>query len=653
MSNIFKNYFVVLFSLFFMISYSQTSKILKADKEYGNFAYVDARQIYEKLIESGKKNSDILKKLGDSYYFNGQYVQANKWYKELFDGNYIDKGKSIIDSEYYYRYSQTLKAIGDYEQAELVMLRFAEIESKDSRVIKFLSNKEYLDKIPNMEDRYEIVNSVINTPYSDYGGTFLNDKFIFTSARLTPIQPSNMIHDWTNESYTSLFSSFVNLNGRFEEPVLFSKELDSQGNDASPVFTNDGKTVYFTRNNAKYNGKQRVNKNRTSVTKVYKATLLDGNIWGNIEELPFNSDYYNTANPALSPDDNWLYFASDREGGYGQSDIYRVGLYANGGYGTPENLGTKVNTSGRENFPYISRDNVLFFSSDGLLGLGGLDIYAVDISDSGVIGVPVNLGSPINSSADDFYFSINAKGNKGFFSSNREGGKGGDDIYFFEEKPCEQYLKGRVYDKSNNKAISNARVIVFDAMYKESDTLRTDSLGLYESTVLSCEKKYRLKVEKDDYNTIEIITNIRRNAGVNTVDIGLEGIFKPLEVNEDLGKKLQLKPIYFDFDKYNIRPDAAFELSKIVEALKINERINIDIRSYTDSKGSSSYNMKLSQQRAKATMDWMILEGIDPSRLTYQGFGDTRLLNGCKKGVKCSEEENAINRRSEFIITQL
>ncbi|MEC4117232.1 OmpA family protein [Myroides phaeus] len=643
-----------LFCLGFSLSgFSQKVLEKKAEVEFDKFAYIDAIKLYEKVAKEGHRNADILKKLGDAYYFTGKFTEANKWYFELFEGSYIDKGKGAVGSEYYYRYAETLKATGDYEKSNRVMVRFAELESEDSRAKLFLSNKDYLKKIENKEDNFELTNLIVNSPYSDYGATIYGDQFVYTSARLTPTQPKNMIHKWTNESYTSLFASTINLNGSLENPVLFSPELDSEVNDATAVFTRNRQTVYFTRNNSSSSGKKRKNKENSTLTKIYRASLLGNGKWGKVEELPFNSDNFSTANPALSPDEKWLYFASDRKGGIGQSDIYRVGIFGNGEFSTPENLGSKINTSGRENFPFVSADNYLFFSSDGLPGLGGLDVFVVKINDNGTLGEPVNMGTPINSSYDDFSFYINGVGTDGFISSNRPGGKGGDDIYSFKEKPCLQELTGKVYSKDTKEPIVNAMVVISDAFYKSADTLYTNKEGIYKSKVLSCNEKYRILSQKNGFNTIETVFEISGVSGLKVLDIELEQVIEPIKINDDLFEKLKLKPIYFDYDKAEIRQDAEIELSKIVEVMKLNPDLTIDVRSHTDSRGNPAYNLTLSDRRAKSTRDWIVSHGIEGNRVTYRGFGDTQLLNSCRGGVKCSEDEHAVNRRSEFIVTDL
>ncbi|WP_413512522.1 OmpA family protein [Myroides odoratus] len=640
-------------ALSFSVSgYSQIKKEKQADKSFDRLAYVDAIKVYERIAKKGYVNTSILQNLADAYYFNGKLVEANTWYTELFEGDYEDKNLSELPSEYYYRYAQTLKAVEDYKKSQQLMDQFATLEQADSRTDLYAKNRDYLAHIENHSDRYDIKLLDLNTAYSDYGGTMLKDQFIFTSARATDHQSGKKIHTWTNESYTSLYSSTISQDG-FGEPVLFAPEINSKVNDATAVFTQDGTTMYFTRNNSKTSGSSKQNKDKTSLLKLYKTVKQSDGKWGLVEELPFNSDNFNTAHPALTPDDKWLYFASDRKGTLGQSDLFRVALYENGGYGEVENLGKEINTEGRESFPFISSDHQLYFSSDGHPGLGGIDIFVTKMYPNGSFGPVVNMGTPINSSLDDFGFYLDPKQGKGFISSNRAGGKGSDDIYFLAEKPCKQSIEGTVYDKDTNEVLVNARVVISDALYQKSDTIYTNNKGYYITSLLDCGHKYRIKAEKELYNTVEVAFNVNSEPGVKTVNIGLEKTEKPLGVNDDLFKKLKLQPIYFDFDKSNIRRDASIELMKVVEVMKEYPTLKIDVRSHTDSRGNDAYNLSLSDRRVKATIKWMIEQGIDPSRLTGRGYGETQLLNKCSNGVPCTVEEHQLNRRSEFIILDI
>ncbi|MEC4115245.1 OmpA family protein [Myroides pelagicus] len=635
-----------------LTSHSQIAKERKADKEFETLAYSEAIGVYERIADKGNVNTSILQNLGDANYFNGKLPEANKWYSKLFESDYSDKDISLLPSEYYYRYAQTLRAIQDYQKADKVMAEFAKLEAGDSRVALYNADQNYLSRLTQMPERYVVENLAVNSEYSDYGATVLGDQLVFTSARETANQPKRRIHSWTGQSYTKLYRTALKGKDSLTSIERLFAKSNKKVNDATAVFTSDGKTMYFTRNNSK-KGKKKKNKESETLLKIYKATLNNKGVWDNIEELPFNSDNFNTAHPVLTPDGKWLYFSSDREGTLGQSDIFRVAIDDSGNYSEPENIGRGVNTSGRETFPFISEDNLLFFASDGHPGLGGLDVFVSRINTNGSISEVTNMGSPINSSMDDFGLYISTDLGKGFVSSNRQEGKGSDDIYFFKEKSCEKQITGVVTDKKTKEVLQNATVIVSDAMYQSVDTLYTDTQGRYRSMVKACGQKYRIQTIKKDYSAQELTVTLDYTPGEYIVDFALEKTKEVFPLNEDLFKKLKLQPIYFDFDKSNIRPDAVIELAKVVEVMKAYPTMKVDVRSHTDSRGNDAYNMKLSDRRVKSTIKWMINQGIDPDRLTGKGYGESQLINNCKNGVPCSVKDHQLNRRSEFIVIEL
>lgn len=654
MRKIVKSIFAIT-SLFFISSagFAQSGKERQGDSRFELYEYVNAIEIYEKIAEKGFKSINTLSKLADAYYFNAKFADANKWYTELF--NYANETGENLPSEYYYRYSQTLKSMQDYESADHYMDLFSEIEERDHRARLFQDNKTtYLKDITNRVQRYELQPLSINSEYSDYGSSISGDNLIFASARETENTRDGKLHKWTNEAYTSLYSTTIGSDGSFTEPVILPIESVSKVNEASAVFTKDGNTMYFTRNNV-VNGKKRHNEDYSILLKLYKATKnqQDGS-WTSVEELPFNSDNFNTAHPALSPDEKWLYFASDREGTIGNSDLFKVAVYEDGTYSEPENLGAKINTEGRETFPFVSTDGFLYYSTDGRPGLGGLDVFMAKLNFDGTFGGIINVGAPLNSPEDDFAFYIDQKNRKGFISSNRQEGVGGDDIYFFQVVDCKQVIKGYVYDKSTGQRIANANITLYDNTYNVLETITSDQDGNYQTMTLDCDQKFRVKVEALDYHTTEESVVLGRVFNdIQELNIGLEPVEEIIEQDDDLFKKLNLDPIYFDFDKSAIRPDAAVELAKVVEVLKMYPQIKVDVRSHTDSRGSDAYNLKLSDRRAKSTVKWMIDNGIEEDRVSGKGYGETELVNKCKNNVPCSIEMHQENRRSEFIILEI
>lgn len=625
----------------------------KADRQYEQWAYVDALDIYEKVEKRGFSSKELHENLGNANYFNARYAQAQKQYERLF----TEYGNEDIAPEYYYRYAQTLQHVGDDAQAKSYYNQFVAKVGSQAQIAKIrASEAELKQQIVQNSGRYDrLANLSINTPFADYGSYVNNNRLYFTSAHDTG-SLSKRVHTWTGEAFTSLYEYPLNNSESNNEVKRIKGEVKSKLNESTAVLTPDGQTMYFTRNNI-LDGTRKYDAGKNTRLKIYRAELKDGK-WVNVAELPFNSDDFSTAHPALSPDGRTLYFSSDRPGGFGESDLWSVSVNGTT-YGMPQNLGADINTEARETFPYMSSNNELYFSSDGRVGLGGLDVYVANQNDNGLFEPVQNVGEPINSNADDFAYYIDYQTKEGFFSSNRDGGNGNDDIYSFVETrmiqpPCEQDLRVIVIDGKTKTRLNDATVTLYDAYYKMQDAAKTAQADGYRfNAEYECGATYRLKVGKDQYVTVEEPVTLANESGTTEKTILLYPRKVEVKKNDDLFKVLKLNPIYFDLDKHNIRPDAAVELAKIAEVLKEYPQMKIDVRSHTDSRASDSYNLKLSQRRAKATAEWLVAQGIDAGRITYKGYGETQLENGCKNGVKCSEEQHQENRRSEFLVMEM
>lgn len=645
-----KNSILVCFLMIGFFSFSQKVQLKKADAKYEQFHYVNAIKTYEKVANKGYKSVELFSKLGDSYYFQSNLNEANKWYEQLFALN------QKVDSEYYFRYAQTLKSIGDYKKADEMMAAFDKLNNADLRALLAKNQINYLEEIKKNSGRYRVQNAGINSEYSDYGASFYKSTLVFTSARDTGGVFVKK-HNWTNQSYTNLYGSIVTENGNLAEPEKFSKKIDTRYHESTPVFTNDGMTMYFTRNNF-LNGKKGRDSKKTILLKLYKATRV-GDSWVNVTELPFNSDEYNCAHPALSPDEKTLYFSSNMPGSKGMSDIYKVAILSDGSFGTPVNVGGSINTEARETFPFISNNNELYFASDGHPGLGGLDVFITQLKEDGTHGKIKNVGTPVNSNSDDFAFIMDTATKNGFFSSNRkEDNLGFDDIYKCTEtipvpKDCQQSLTGLLVDAETKLPIAGVKVVLYDLNYVKIDELTTDQNGKFDFGQVACETKFRIQFDQKEYAQKETLVITPKDSGITDVLIELTPKLQPLKVGRDLRKTLGIDIIYFDLDKSNIRPDAAVELAKILEVMKEYPTLEIDVRSHTDSRQTSKYNINLSERRAKSTIQWLIDNGIEAKRLTGKGYGETQLLNNCADDVPCSEEEHQANRRSEFIIKKL
>lgn len=640
-----KLYLIITFLAGLFVSVAQQNQIKKATEQYRNMEYINAITTYEKVAQKGYKTYDMMRHLGNAYYFNAQYPEAAKWYAEMFAMQ-----PTAEDPEYYLRYSISLKAIEEYDKANEYLEKYYKVRGEAKPELN-----TYLDVIEENSVRYE-VESVkgLNSELSDYGTTFYNGELIFTSTRFIAGK-SDKPMAWNNQPYSGLYAAKVDSTNTIGEIRLFSENLDSQYNEATPVFTNDGKTVYFTRNN--YLTKRGFNKDNTTLLKIYKAKLVNGE-WTNIEELPFNNDEYSVAHPALSPDNKTLYFASDMPGTMGDADIWKVEIKEDGTYGKPVNLGPTVNTEGRESFPFVSEKNELYFSSTGKLGLGGLDIFVSKITEDGQYEEAVNMAKPINSPMDDFAFYIDEKTKVGYFTSNREESIGDDDIFKFykiETPPCEYLIFGVVTDIQTKKPLEGAQVSLYDENQNLIATATTDAEGKYsfEKSHAGCDKVYRVRAEKEHYTVEEKFIKTGEKSGEVQVDLALKKIAELPEVGKALNDLLDIPVLYFDFNKWEIRPDAEIEIAKVLQVMEDYPNLEIEIGSHSDSRGSDSYNLKLSDKRAKSTREWLVKNGIAPHRVTAKGYGETQLVNHCEDGVECTEEEHQLNRRSLFVITSV
>jgi outer membrane protein OmpA-like peptidoglycan-associated protein/tetratricopeptide (TPR) repeat protein len=638
---------LILITLNAFSSYSQQSKLNAGAKKYDSYAYVDVIKTYERVAAKGYKSEDLFRKLGDSYYFNSNFEGAVKWYDELFGIN------TSPEAEYYYRYAQSLKATGQTAKANRVLDEFNAKFKNDSRAKLYRQNVNYLDKIKANSGRYKIEDAGINSKYSDYGSFVYNNKIYFASARDTG-NFSQRKHKWTGEYFTNIYDADIDTKSDSASKVnKIRSTVNTRFHESSLVFTKDGNTVYFTRNNF-VDGKKGKDANKVTLLKIYKASLENGK-WTNVTALPFTSDNYCTAHPALSPDEKTLYFASDMPGTMGQSDIYKVNINASGGFGSPENLGKGINTEGKETFPYLTSENEIYFASDGHPGLGGLDVFVGQIETDGSINDIENLGADINSPKDDFAYIIDPVSRRGYFSSNKSGGLGSDDIYKFIETKrlkCIQELSGVITDSATGSILPGTKVTLYDGMQRIKNSAVADASGLY-SFAVECGKTYYVRAEKPEYATKEVSITIPKESGKTDLPIALEKSICKVVIGDDLGKCFGIKRIYFDLDKSNIRTEAALDLEKILDVLKQNPTMKLDIRSHTDSRASHQYNEALSNRRAKSTIEWLINNGVATNRLTGRGYGETELVNLCSDGVQCTEEEHQMNRRSEFIITGL
>lgn len=628
------------------LSFSQERRLERADKKYQEYSFSPAIDIYKKVLEKGYESADLLKKLGNSYYFNAKYEEAAPIYKELIEkygGN-----DSLITPDYYFRYAQALKTLGSYEDSNKAMATFSSLASNSK--INNAQEEDYLEKIEKNSGRYSIENFPYNSKHSDFAPAFYKDGLIFSSDRDTG-NLARYRHTWNAKDFLDLY--VVESDSAGNSVSKIPGEINTRLHESTSIVTKDGMTMYFTRNNF-LDGKRYKDAKGTVRLKIYKASLVEGE-WTEIIELPFNSDSFSVAHPVLSPDEKQLYFVSDMPGTYGESDIWKVSIVGDGTFGPPVNLGATINTEARETFPFITDKDVLYFSSDGHPGLGGLDVFATKIAFDEYDQPVVNVGRPVNTQYDDFSFIIDQE-SKGFFASNRvEDGIGEDDIYgFTENEPlqlaCLQEVTGTVRDRISNEILVGATVKIIDEENNEIASTITDSKGEYVLS-LDCSKGNFVRALMEGYIPSEEFLPASYGKP-RIVDFYLERDLVTGGFGDDLAKLLQLSTIYFDLNKYNIRADAEIEIQKVIVAMEKYPSLKIKVNAHTDSRGNDAYNLWLSQKRAESTVKYMVSKGIARDRLDGEGFGEKLLLNECDDGVSCSKEKHQLNRRSEFIILE-
>jgi peptidoglycan-associated lipoprotein len=626
-----KKHIYILASLLLVsgMALAQKGNLKRANKLFEMRAYIEAAEMYE----NKDRTQEVLQNLADSYYYNTNLQKAIKTYRELF----VNYGDSI-DIEFHFRFAQALKGVKDYKEADAHLSRYY------NQKINTLAFIDMTDKsTPHTFRLQQIVNE--GTTNSDFGLSFYgDDKVAFASTRNTD-SPS---YAWNKLPYLDLYSGTLTKDGKIENVTPFSDEINTDSHESNAAFSRDGKTMYFNRTN---NLRSKTEEERIAHVQIFKAELVDGN-WTNVKELPFNSNNYSCEHPSISKDGKTLYFASDMPGTIGSFDVYKVAINDDGTYGEPENLGSKVNTKHREQFPYISDLDVLYFASDGHLGYGGLDVFRSN-SVNGSFDTPVNLGSSINTSLDDFAYTIREKDDQGFVSSNRSGF---DRLYGFgrEENILTKYLvEGVVIDKNSKKILPGSLVTLFD---NAGNVLQDSLVGIKADYLFKIEpnKKYKIRGTRKAYipQDIEFSTDINGKIQHN-IFLTLEAFAdaeENVKQNEKGDVQVELDKIFFDFDKSKIRDDAAKTLTVLVDLMKKYPSMEVEVSAHTDARGNDQYNLDLSKRRAASTLEYLVSKGIERNRLKSIGYGEMQPLNQCTEESICKDEEYDINRRCEFTI---
>ncbi|WP_460972561.1 OmpA family protein [Spirosoma migulaei] len=770
------------------------SLIKQADHQFDQLAYTKAIELYEQALTKQTSMSeadrmDVKAKLGYSYQQTRDMPNAERVYHDLVSGK-------ELPAEYtkcYLFYAQALASNGKYKEAQEAYDKYGNMQTGDKRAPSFSKLYRDVNALTKNAGSYKVEFLSMNTRRAEFSPVMYKEGLVFVSAGtggngikrvfkwnntpfldlyylpdtktlrgskasslggskvsakrvrtqlIRPLGSDDFTAPTANDTKTVGFYGGNNISLGYEDQPIsesdrFSRTLNTKYHEGPATFTKDGSRVIFTRNNFN-EGQYRKSSDGVNKLKLYTATQTSG-IWSKAEELPFNSDEYSTGHPALSKDDQLLYFSSDRPGGMGGTDIY-VSKWMNGKWSEPVNLGKEVNTKGNELFPFVDEKGNIYFSSDGRPGLGDLDIFYAQLTPDGQQGLlSRNLGEPLNSPKDDFGIVTDGNRMAGYFSSNRKNGGADDDVYRFTRDgalyPCRE-LTVSVTDADSKQPLANTLVAMDNAVNDKQKQLKTDSEGLVricldvdsdfkflashegyvESKVgfstkdLSDDQPSRLEIplsKPKEVAEVTAMTTLRGRVTTQTDKMPIAGV-KVVLVNEcdgssqetttgpdgsyefavkpgcnysleamkdnmgttgshitkegtgstDLtmfkkGDVIKIDNIYYNLNKANIRPDAAAELDKVVELMKKYPTMTIEMRSHTDSRATAKYNNTLSTNRAKSAVAYLKSKGIPAKRMVAKGYGESELLNKCKDGVNCIEEEHQQNRRTEIKILKL
>ena len=635
----FKNVFL-LGLLFTQLMSAQYLAQKKGDRFFGLFAYAKAIEQYEIMLSEEYKTVYAHKQLAECYLLMRNYDKAIPHFEAVIQTESVPK-------DYYFKYAMALYSVGQKDKASFWLRKYKKYVKNDSRVNRFLKDGNLASVVFNSRERYAVESTPINTSESDFGAFVFQDTLYFASARRDLVDGDE--YGWNGEPWLDIFK--VPEDNLRAIPRSVGEKINTKFHESSPIFTTDYKkdtVIYFTRNSFMKNKKEYGQKDELNL-KIYKAEYRKGE-WTVTKSLSINSNDFSTGHPFVSPDGRRLYFTSDRPGGLGGTDIWYSEIHARGGIGYPKNAGPVVNTEGNEMFPFINEEGNLIFSSDGHVGFGMLDIFSTVVNEHGDFTDVINLGTPINSSKDDFAYYADTHGINGYISSNRDSGEGSDDIYKFRFTPS-LAVEGYVYDDINDKPLDSVRIRILD---QKTNTLVaetiTDENGYYHSYI-DRQTNYLIEAERRTHPTKFVYFNTFKTPITTKI------INQNLRLEPVLDVKLLagLNKIYFDFNKSDIRPDAAVELDKVVKLMtETYPEMIIRLESHTDPVGGVAYNDRLSESRAKSTYQYLIRKGVPKEHiLSYKGFGERKPVNECTSKYDCSPEELELNRRTEFPVVQI
>lgn len=612
----------------------------RGNKSYAEFNYKKAIEYYE--------HSDLLsfgaqRNLAECYRLTNELLKSQSLYEKLV----INASATPKDI---FIYAQVLKMQGFYDESDVWMKKLAEISKEDLRGKSYDNFKDYATVLKSNPDRYKIKTTSINSEQEDFSPIYWNDRLVFASSR-KKVKLVSRKWNGTKLPFIDLYQAKIEKGKVNEDVTPFPSFFNDKFHDGPASFTMDGKTMIFTRNN--YDSKS---DDGTKKLQMFISRSTDGK-WSKPEGFKFNSPEYSTGHPAVNAKGDTIYFVSDMPGSIGGTDIYMINYVKDSAWTAPKNMGNEINTEGNEMFPFYHPNGQLYFASNGHVGLGGLDVFSVSLLNGSAKGEVTNLGFPLNNQFDDFGLILDSSETKGFFSSNRQGGLGFDDIYAFEVliPPVPEIITKVIagYTKTpEDSLIPNCLVQLFSIDSLVLDSIRSDSTGMY-SFVVDPDSSFKLLGSKQNFIPGSNIASTKTEEDTVWADL----VLKELKVGDDLAKVLKINPIYFDYDKSFIRPDAAIELDKIVKIMNEYPSMEIELGSHTDCRGSKNYNRRLSDRRAKSSAKYIREKITTPERIYGKGYGEEKLVNdcACEGRVKstCSDEQHQANRRTEFVIIKM
>ena len=622
---------------------AKAKKEIKGDKLFFIYDYSQAVENYnsaESLTTNGKRN------VAKSYFYMHDNQQSEQAYLKL-----MNSPGEVIPEDYY-NYAMVLRSGSKYTESENWMDKYAVMKPDELRTKDYLENKSALPTLLTDKGKYKITHLDLNTDAEDFAPVFYKDKIVFASSRTTKLFPKTSYR--TGKPYLNIYVADLKQQ-ELKAPETFDETLNGSMNEGTASFSKDGKFMAFTQNNYNLTKKELIVN-----MEIYFRTFTTDK-WSKPEPFPVNNKAYSVGHPSLSDDGKTMFFTSDMPGGFGGADIYKVTKTANGSWSKPENIGNCINTEGNEVFPFYEENKkTLFFSSDGHYGLGGLDLFSSTVNDN-LFTRPINLGTPLNTSSDDFSLIVDSLATTGYFASNRDGGSGDDDIYRVNFLPVKT-INGIAKD-IENRPLVNTFVRLLGDNNAILDTFTTTDNGAFTFTV-ETQKNYVLSGKKPAYTDGNTPANTFGPELVVKADVILlipakveEVVVEKINVEKPVAKTEHLQPIYFDLNRYNIRPDAKLVLDRVVKEMNENPNMKMNLKSYTDCRASRAYNQVLSNNRANASANYVKKRIVNPFRVIAKGYGETKLINGCAcEGnvvSDCPEEAHQENRRTEFSISTL